>query len=175
MATGCGRSSESRAVLRTIQSFDRSRSIRRCRIERRSVRVAWRSSCAATRTAGIGTHTAALDDAIDPVAVDFLRAQIKTELLAYHAGKKASDRVLLPMGRAVRGVDRAINIRKLLSWKRDLGWTRFRAWSSGRRFTQEMEPSCPKTRSCKLRDAVRQVGGAPGRAKARHLATKSSI
>ena len=45
----------------------------------------------------MGTCTATVDDAIDPVPVDFLRAQIKAELLAHHAGKEASDRVLLPM------------------------------------------------------------------------------
>ena len=38
----------------------------------RSPRAAWRSSCVTARSAGIGTRTAALDDAVDPVTVDFL-------------------------------------------------------------------------------------------------------
>ena len=54
----------------------------------------------------MGTCTATVDDAIDPVPVDFLRAQIKAELLAHHAGKEASDRVLLPMGRPHDGGNR---------------------------------------------------------------------
>src|SRR4029434_2980013 len=41
----------------------------------RSPRVARHSSRATARGAGIGTCTAAADDAIDPVTVDFLRAQ----------------------------------------------------------------------------------------------------
>src|SRR6266436_5682923 len=45
-----------------------------------------------------GAH---LDDAIDPVTVDFLRAQIEAELLAHYPSKEASDRVLPPMGRAL--------------------------------------------------------------------------
>jgi hypothetical protein len=36
-----------------------------------------------------------VDDAKDPVTVDFLRAQIKAELLADHPGEEAADRVLL--------------------------------------------------------------------------------
>src|SRR5262249_30258828 len=39
-------------------------------------------------------------DAIDPVTVNLLRAQIKAELLAHHPGEEAADRVLLPIGGA---------------------------------------------------------------------------
>src|SRR5437588_3079486 len=58
------------------------------------------------RTAGIRARTAAVDNAIDPVTVDFLRAQIEAELLAHHPSEKAADRVLLPMGRAHDGSNR---------------------------------------------------------------------
>jgi hypothetical protein len=53
--------------------------------------------------AGSGLCAATVDDAIDPVAVDFLRAQIKAELLAHHASEEAAHRVLLPMGDAHNG------------------------------------------------------------------------
>jgi hypothetical protein len=39
-----------------------------------------------------------VDDAIDPVPVDLLRAQIKAELFAHHSREEAAHRVLLPMG-----------------------------------------------------------------------------
>ena len=47
-----------------------------------------------------------MNDAIDPVPIDFLGTQIKAELLAHHAGKEAADRVLLPMGRPHDGSNR---------------------------------------------------------------------
>ena len=34
-----------------------------------------------------------MNDAIDPVPIDFLGTQIKAELLAHHAGKEAADRI----------------------------------------------------------------------------------
>jgi hypothetical protein len=52
------------------------------------------------------SRTAVLDDAIDPIAVDFLRAQIEPEPLAHHGSEEAADRVLLPMGRAHDGSNR---------------------------------------------------------------------
>src|SRR5262249_10896643 len=45
-------------------------------------------------------------DAIDPVTGDFVRAQIKAELLAHHASEEAANRMLLPMGRAHNGGNR---------------------------------------------------------------------
>src|SRR5215831_8967192 len=72
----------------------------------RSPHVAWHSSCATARGAGSGLCTATVDDAIDPVTVNLLRAQIKVELLAHHASEEAADRVLLPMGRAHDGSNR---------------------------------------------------------------------
>src|SRR5262245_39892110 len=68
--------------------------------------MAWRLRCAAVRTAGNGTCTAAVDDAIDPVTVDLLRAQIKAELLTRHASEEAANRMLLPLGRAHNGGNR---------------------------------------------------------------------
>jgi hypothetical protein len=47
-----------------------------------------------------------VDDAIDPVPVDLLRAQIKAEPLAHHASEEAVHRVLLPMGDAHDGGNR---------------------------------------------------------------------
>jgi len=58
------------------------------------------------RMAGIGARTADVDDAIDPVTVDLLRAQIKAEPLAHHTSEEAADRMLLPMGRAHDGSNR---------------------------------------------------------------------
>jgi hypothetical protein len=52
------------------------------------------------RTVGLGTCSAAVDDAMDPVPVHFLLAQIKAKPLAYHDGEEAANRVLLSMGRA---------------------------------------------------------------------------
>src|SRR5262249_40367391 len=72
----------------------------------RSPRVAWHSSCAATRGAGSQPCSATVDDAIDPVPVDFLRAQIKAELLAHHPSEEAAHRMLLPMGDAHDGGNR---------------------------------------------------------------------
>src|SRR6516225_6392519 len=72
----------------------------------RSPRAAWGSSGATMRTAGIEARTAAVDDAIDPVTVDLLRAQIKAEPLAHHTSEEAADRMLLPMGRANDGSNR---------------------------------------------------------------------
>src|SRR5436309_7247804 len=72
----------------------------------RSPRAAWRTSCATMRTAGIGARTAAVDDAIGPVTVDFLRAQIEAKPFAHHTGEEAADGVLLPMGRAHDGSNR---------------------------------------------------------------------
>src|SRR5262249_58425425 len=72
----------------------------------RSPRVAWHSSCATTRGAGSRPCCAAVDDAIDPLTVDLLRAQFKAELLAHHASEEAAHRVLLPMGRAHNGGNR---------------------------------------------------------------------
>src|SRR5260370_24672704 len=63
-----------------------------------SPRVAWHSSCTTTRGAGSGLSPATVDDAIDPVPVDFLRVEIEAKLLADHASKEAAHRVLLPMG-----------------------------------------------------------------------------
>src|SRR5262249_3644368 len=71
----------------------------------RSPHVAWHSSCATARGAG-GLCTATVDDAIDPVTVDFVRAQIKAELLAHHASEEAAHRMLLPMGDADDGSNR---------------------------------------------------------------------
>src|SRR4029077_15931881 len=73
----------------------------------RSPRVAWHSSCATTRGTGSGLCPATVDDAIDPVPVDLLRAQIKAELFAHHPSEEAAHRVLLPMGRAHGGPTRA--------------------------------------------------------------------
>src|SRR5438034_8548962 len=72
----------------------------------RSPRVAWHSSCTTTRGAGSRLCTAPMNDAIDPFAVDFLRAQIEAKLLADHASKEAAHRVLLPIGRAHDGRNR---------------------------------------------------------------------
>src|ERR1700746_2463699 len=69
-------------------------------------RVPWRSSSATMQTAGIGAPTAPVGDAIDPVTVYFLRAQIKAEPLAHHPSEEAADRMLLPMGRAHDGSNR---------------------------------------------------------------------
>src|SRR5207253_8945699 len=66
----------------------------------RSPRAAWRSGSATMRTAGIGARTTAVDDAIGPVTVDFLRAQIEAKPFAHHTGEEAADGVLLPLGRA---------------------------------------------------------------------------
>src|SRR5262245_361451 len=56
------------------------------------------------RVAGSGPCTST--DAIDPVPVDLLRAQIKAELLAHHASEEAAHRMLLPMGDAHNGGNR---------------------------------------------------------------------
>src|SRR5262249_49732459 len=64
------------------------------------------SSCATTRGAGGGPCTSTEDDTIDPVTVHLLRAQSASQLLAHYPGKEASDRVLLPMGRAHDGGNR---------------------------------------------------------------------
>src|SRR5262249_37837655 len=91
---------------------DRADARSRCRatldpaVPDRSPRVAWHSSCATTRGAESGLCTATVDDAIDPVTVDLLRAQFKAELFAHHASEEAADRVLLPMGRAHDGRNR---------------------------------------------------------------------
>src|SRR5262249_44653418 len=91
---------------------DRAGARSRCRatldpaVPDRSPRVAWHSSCATTRGTGSGLCTATVDDAIDPVPVDLLRAQIKAKLLAHHASEEAAHRVLLPMGRAHDGGNR---------------------------------------------------------------------
>src|SRR5438876_5124487 len=84
-------------------------------------RVAWHSSCATTRGAGSGSCTA---DAIDPVTVDFLRAQIKAKLFAHHASEEAAHRVLLPMGDAHDGGNR----RSLRSVKHGEHARLFRPW-----------------------------------------------
>src|SRR5262245_30202744 len=90
---------------------DRAGARSRCRatldpaVPDRSLRVAWHSSCATTR-AGSGPCNATVADAIDPVPVDFLRAQIKAELFAHHPGEEAAHRVLLPMGDAHNGGNR---------------------------------------------------------------------
>src|SRR5262245_60721866 len=62
------------------------------------------SSCAMTRGAGSGSCTAT--DAIDPVTVDCLGAEIEAKLLAHHASEEAAHRVLLPMGDAHDGRNR---------------------------------------------------------------------
>src|SRR6266404_9656155 len=72
----------------------------------RPPRVPWCSSRATVRWAGSGTSTAVVDDAIDPITVDLLRAQFEAEPLAHHTSEEAADRVLLPMGRAHDGSDR---------------------------------------------------------------------
>src|SRR6266851_2193043 len=72
----------------------------------RSPRAAWRSSGATARSAGFGTSTPAVDDAIDPLTVDFLGVEVEAELFAYHTSEEAADRVLLPMGRAHDGSNR---------------------------------------------------------------------
>src|SRR5262249_11310323 len=61
---------------------------------------------AVTPGAGPPTDSTAGDDAIDPMLVDLLRAQIKAELLAHHGSEESADRVLLPMGRADDGANR---------------------------------------------------------------------
>ena len=58
------------------------------------------------RSAGIGASTAAVDDTIDPLTVDFLRVEVEAELFAHHPSEEAADRVLLPMGRAHDGSNR---------------------------------------------------------------------
>jgi hypothetical protein len=48
-----------------------------------------------------------VDDAINPVTVpNLLRAQVEAELLARHASKEATHRVLLPLGGAHDGGNR---------------------------------------------------------------------
>src|SRR5260370_39897058 len=71
-----------------------------------SPRVAWHSSCTTTRGAGSGLSTATVDDAIDPVPVDFLRVEIEATLLAHHASEEAAHRALLPIGDAHDGRNR---------------------------------------------------------------------
>jgi hypothetical protein len=44
-----------------------------------------------------------VDDAIDPMTVEFLGLKIEAEPLAHHASEEAANRVLLPMGRADDG------------------------------------------------------------------------
>src|SRR5260370_33970331 len=68
-----------------------------------SPRVAWHSSCTTTRGAGSGLSTATVDDAIDPVPVNFLRVEIEAKLLADHPSKEAAHPGLLPMGGAHEG------------------------------------------------------------------------
>src|SRR5262249_34381963 len=73
----------------------------------RSPRVAWRSSSATARAAGIRTSTPARGDAIGPItAIGVLRAQFEAELLAHHPGEEAAHRMLLPMGRTHDGRNR---------------------------------------------------------------------
>src|SRR5262245_37977049 len=56
---------------------------------------------------GVGTSTAAKDDAIDPLtATGFLRTQFKAELLAHHPSEEAAHRMLLPTGRTHDGRNR---------------------------------------------------------------------
>src|SRR5947199_249604 len=90
----------------------------------RSPRVAWHSSCTTTRAAGSRLCTATVDDAIDPVPVDLLRAQIKAKLLSHHASEEAMHRVLLPMGDAHDGSNR----RSLRSAKHREHASLFRSW-----------------------------------------------
>src|SRR5262249_9234172 len=83
-------------------------------VERLSIRHrgidhhAWhgRSTGATTRGAESGLCTATVDDAIDPLTVDLLRAQFKAELFAHHASEEAANRMLLPIGGTHNGGNR---------------------------------------------------------------------
>jgi hypothetical protein len=55
---------------------------------------------------GDRTSTAAVDDAINPATVDFLRAQFEAESFAHHPGEEAADRMLLPARGLHDGGDR---------------------------------------------------------------------
>src|SRR5436309_12893769 len=96
-------------LARSSRHRDRADARSRCRVTLhpppldRSPRAAWRSGSATMRTAGIGARTAAVDDAIGPVTVDFLRAKIDAKPFAHHTGGEAADGVLRPVGRAEGG------------------------------------------------------------------------
>jgi hypothetical protein len=107
----------------------------------RSPREAWHSSCSTPRGAGSGSCTAT--DAIDPVPVDFLRAQIKAKLFAHHACEEAAHRVLLPMGHAHDGGNR----RPLRSAEHGEHASLFRPWpvfARGASFGLHLAPLMPR-------------------------------
>src|SRR5438876_12192021 len=80
-------------LARSSRHRDRADARSRCRVTLhpppldRSPRAVWRSGSATMRTAGIGARTAAVDDAIGPVTVDFLRAQIEDKPLAHRLAR----------------------------------------------------------------------------------------
>src|SRR5262249_13066555 len=82
-------------------------------VERLSIRHrgidhhAWHGRSTGATARGVGTSTAAKDDAIDPLtATGFLRTQFKAELLAHHPSEEAAHRMLLPTGRTHDGRNR---------------------------------------------------------------------